>query len=390
VSVVAEDLNNDTWPDLAVANEVAGCVSVLLNTGTGAGVFGPRVDTLTGNWPVSVIAGDFTGDGFKDLAASHLLGGTVAILLNGGVSSPGTFSVSGSMTSGPGSFGIVTANLDSGPTLDLAVGIFNVGTVMTFLGNGNGTFSAGPTLTVGGGPSSLVAFDFDGDLLTDLAVSEVFVSTVSVLRRTGSATFAAPIVLPAGNGAINVAAADVDGDSDLDLLSTNHQASSASVIFRTLLGANGFGNVGIGTGGPFNHFFINGSSGGKDRRVSVGLNQPFVFSVTQPASNPNPTDFILFGQLGIPNPQLDPTVLPFGIGTTAIRLCALTPAPDVFLLANTYGVPICGPPFFPSAAGPWQTFPVALPFPVSATFQGIIFEDPVTIRVTNGVVLSIS
>jgi hypothetical protein len=190
---------------------------------------------------------------------------------------------------------------------------------------------------------------------------------------------------------VNVDAADLDGDLDLDLLSANHTAGSVSVIFHTLLGANAFGNVGVGLGGPFNNVLINNSAGGRDRRVSVAINQTFTFSVTQPPTNPVPAEFVLFGQLGIPNPQSDATILPFGLGTTCIRPCALFPtATDLFLLANTYGVPICGPPFLPSSAAPWTSIPLSLPSAATATLQGVILENPTTVRVTNAIVIAVN
>ena len=287
VCATAVDLDNDSDLDLVVTNEVAGVVSVLPNNFNGT--FGARVDTATGNWPVSVASGFFNGDGLPDLAVSHLIGGTVAILLNAG-GPTGTFNVAGSMNTGFGSFGIVAANFDANPTPDLAVANYSAGTVAVFLGNGAGGFSAGPVIPVGSTPTSLFAADYDGDLLTDLAVSEFGAGTVSILRRTGPATFAAPIAIPAGIGPVNVAAADLDADGDLDLLSANHQGSSFSVIFRTLLGAHAFGNVGIGAGGPFNNLQVNGSSGGRDRHVTVGINQTFTLGITQPPTNGVPSD----------------------------------------------------------------------------------------------------
>jgi hypothetical protein len=389
VSCVAVDVDNDSDLDLAVTSEGGGTLSIVPNNSNGT--FGQRVDVATGNWPVSVAAGDFDGDGYADLAVSHLIGGNVRILHNAGVSAPGSFTLTGSLATGSGSFGIVAANLDASPGLDLAVAVFYSSAVFLFSGNGAGGFAPGPVLTVGGGPASVVSHDFDGDGLADLAVSEYFGPTISIFRRTGSATFAPPVSLPTGASPINVGAADLDGDSDLDLLSANHLGSTAGVFYRTPLGANGFGNVGVGAGGPFNHVFINGSAGGRDRIVGVGINQPFTFSVTQPASNPNPTDFIIFGEIGIPNPQIDATVLPFGIGTMCLRPCLLFPAAtDLLLLANTYGVPICGPPILPSAAGAWTSVPVSLPFAATATLQGVIFESAGLIRVTNGIVIAIN
>ena len=388
VNVVAADLDNDGDLDLASTNEFVGIVSIVPNNGNGT--FGTRIDIATGIvWPVAVAAGDFNGDGLKDLAVSHFIGGAVAVLLNS-IPMPGTFTVASTIPTGSGSFGLVTSNFDANPALDLAVPVMNSNAVLLLSGNGAGGFFPPTTVPVGGGPSSLFVADFDGDLITDLAVSEYWQGSISVLLRTGPAAFAAPIVLPTGSGCGNVGAGDLDGDGDLDLLGANHLAAGVSVIFRTLLGANGFGNVGIGAGGPFNNLLINGASGGRDRQVTVGLNQPFTISVSQPPTNPVPSDSILFGQLGIPNPLADATVLPYGIGTSCIRFCALVPtATDLFYLANSYGVPLCGPPMLPSTPAPWISAPLSLGVPVTATLQGVIVENLPIVRVTNAIVLTV-
>jgi hypothetical protein len=389
VSVVAADLDNDGDLDFASTNEFVGIVSIVLNNGNGT--FGPRADVTTGTiWPVSVAAGDFNGDGFRDLVVSHFIGGAVAVLLNS-VAMPGTFTVSGTFATGSGSFGIVTSNFDANPALDFAVAVMNSNAVLLFSGDGAGGFSPSTVVPVGGGPTSLVLADFDGDQVSDLAVSEYWQGSVSILRRSGPAAFAAPIVLPTAAGCGNVGSGDLDGDGDIDLLGANHLAASISVVFRTLLGANGFGNVGVGAGGPFENLRINGTAGGRDRHVTVGLNQPFTISVTQPPTNPLPSDSILFGQLGIPNPLVDATVLPYGIGTSCIRVCALFPtATDLFFVANSYGVAMCGPPLLSSTPAPWTSPPLSLPFAVTATIQGVIIQNLPTVRVTNGIVLTVN
>ena len=187
---------------------------------------------------------------------------------------------------------------------------------------------------------------------------------------------------------MNVGAADLDADGDLDLLSANHQGSSFSVIFRTLLGAHAFGNVGIGAGGPFNNLQVNGSAGGRDRHVTVGINQTFTLGITQPPTNGVPSDFILFAQIGIPDPLVDTTALPYAIGTSCIRPCALFPSVPGALIANSYGLALCGPPLLGSNPAPW-TSPLSVPFAVTATLQGVIVENTPVVRVTNAIAITV-
>ena len=63
-SVAVGDFNGDGDPDLAVANEFAGSVSVLL--GGAGGSFSATTNIATGGFPFAVAVGDFNGDGDPD------------------------------------------------------------------------------------------------------------------------------------------------------------------------------------------------------------------------------------------------------------------------------------------------------------------------------------
>ena len=60
------DFNGDGKMDLAVANNGANTVSVLL--GNGDGTFQAKKDAMTGSLPIAVAFGDFNHDGKMDLA----------------------------------------------------------------------------------------------------------------------------------------------------------------------------------------------------------------------------------------------------------------------------------------------------------------------------------
>src|SRR6267143_1490081 len=88
-SVVTADFNGDGKMDIAVTNRADNTVALLL--GNGDGSFQDPVTYVVGSglsFPISVIAGDFNGDGFPDLAVANALvgsdGGTISILLGNG------------------------------------------------------------------------------------------------------------------------------------------------------------------------------------------------------------------------------------------------------------------------------------------------------------------
>ncbi len=73
LSVTIGDLDGDGNPDLAVANEWDGNISVLL--GNGDGTFGAAVNYGVGDGPNSVAIGDLNGDGHPDLAVANCASG---------------------------------------------------------------------------------------------------------------------------------------------------------------------------------------------------------------------------------------------------------------------------------------------------------------------------
>src|SRR5215471_4179587 len=88
VSVVVGDFNGDGKQDLAVANEGSNNVSILLGTGTGS--FATATSFAAGSGPQWVAVGDFNGDGKQDLAVANFNDNNVSILLGTGTGSFGT------------------------------------------------------------------------------------------------------------------------------------------------------------------------------------------------------------------------------------------------------------------------------------------------------------
>src|SRR5688500_16071157 len=80
-SVVVGEFSGDSDPDLAIVNEHANTVSILL--GGAGGTFSAPTDFAVGLTPLALGRGDFNGDSDTDLAVANEGANTVSILLGG-------------------------------------------------------------------------------------------------------------------------------------------------------------------------------------------------------------------------------------------------------------------------------------------------------------------
>jgi hypothetical protein len=228
--IAVGDLNGDGLPDLAVSNYANNTISIFLSNGDGTFTTAPAI-TLQGA-PQSIAVADFNGDGKADLAVAVARPNneSIAILLGNG---DGTFTVSSeSHAVGEYPSSIVAADFNGDGKTDLAVTIAEEKSVAVFLGNGDGTFhAAGSSPSTGNYPLSLVTADFNGDGQPDLAVANSGDSTITILLGQGDGTFtAASVSLPSSVSPVSIAAADFNGDGYADLGTANELGNTASVF----------------------------------------------------------------------------------------------------------------------------------------------------------------
>ncbi len=229
--VAVGDFNRDGWPDLAVADQQEGKVSILLGTGDAA-LFGTPSFYPVGALPEGIAIGDFNQDGRLDLAVSNSGDGTVSVLFGNG---DGTFQ-SQQIVSLPGSvspYWLASADLRNIGTVDLIVpDVGSSNKVYALLGNGDGSFQPAVGYPVNAGPDGVSVGDINGDGIVDLVVPNTGGGQVSVLLGDGTGAFAPKTDYAVGNHPTFVALADFNGDGQLDIATSNSGSSTATILLQ--------------------------------------------------------------------------------------------------------------------------------------------------------------
>ena len=222
-------------------------VSIFLGDGRGGFAEAPGSPLTAGLVPYGIAVADLNRDGKPDLAVAGQFGGTVSIFLGNGA---GGFSeAAGSPISlGRANSWIAAGDVDRDGKLDLVVA--NQGArndtaahdITVLLGDGTGRFAEAATSPVdsgGQGTTALVLADLDGDGRLDIAATNVFASagqhSVSVLRGDGHAGFTAAAGSPiaVGTQPFALALGDLNRDAKPDLAVANTGSNTVSVLLNT-------------------------------------------------------------------------------------------------------------------------------------------------------------
>ena len=212
ISIVAADFNGDGYPDLAFTNGDVSRVSILL--GKGDGTFPTPTKVSTGSLPIAVAGADVNGDGRPDLIVANSRGNTISVFLNNGA---GSFALAHTYSVGREPKGIAVGDLNGDHKLDLVVTNSGDNTISIFLGNGDGTFALAHTYSVGAAPYGVGMSDLNGDHKADVVVANTGDATISVLLGNGDGTLQPQTTYIAGAGPSSVAIADLNGDGMPDL-----------------------------------------------------------------------------------------------------------------------------------------------------------------------------
>jgi hypothetical protein len=246
VRLLAGDLNGDGLGDLVVADAGSQTVNIYLQSADSAATFtaplfgpAPNYQVPVGQDPTDLALADIGGDGRPDILVADQYSGDVSVLRNDPAAPfasverfragtgriwPDDSSDSLAIQSDTNPVGLAPVRIGKGspPSLVVTDQIDNSFSVLRNSAVG-GFFNpdSSPAYKTGGHPSVVVSADFNGDGLPDLAILNDQDGTISIFLGTASGGFTPAGTYSAGNQATGLSVADVTGDGIPDLLVGN-------------------------------------------------------------------------------------------------------------------------------------------------------------------------
>lgn len=200
--IAAVDVDGDGKTDVVITNELYNLVSVFRNTSAGSGSvsFATRIDIAASSAPRGVFAGDLDGDGKPDLAVANNTSGTLSVFRNTSSSGSVSFAGRADYTAGTNPQTMTIADVDGDSRPDLLVTNLNSNTLSVFrntsTSSGSISLATRVDYSTGTRPNAAAVCDLNGDGQPDIAVSNLTSNTASVFKNiitpTSLSTIAGP------------------------------------------------------------------------------------------------------------------------------------------------------------------------------------------------------
>ncbi len=240
-NVAVVDINGDNKPDLAVANQTAGTLSVFKNVGkNGTILFASKIDFTAGSGSFDIAYGDFDGDGKPDLAVTNANSGgssTVSIFKNTSSGQNISFANKIDYECGASATGVAVGDLDGDGKPDLVVASVNSVSIFVFKNTSTPqsvSFAPGVSYNAGR-PERVSIGDLSGDGKPEIVIADFngFVSVFKNESSQGNISLGTKMDFEAGSFPVDVSIGDLDGDNKPDLVVANFVSNNVSVLRST-------------------------------------------------------------------------------------------------------------------------------------------------------------
>jgi hypothetical protein len=199
--IVGVDVNNDNILDIVVANSASDTLGVLLGYGNKS--FAPIMTFSTGNnsHPYGAASGDFNNDNRMDIVVANYHSSSIGVLLGYGNGSFATVVIY-STDDGSRPQSVAVGDFNNDNITDIAVANYRTDNIGIFIGKGDGTFQTQIKYSTGylSMPTFVIVNDFDNDNHSDVAVSNKNRDDIGILYGYGDGTFASVVLYSTGIG----------------------------------------------------------------------------------------------------------------------------------------------------------------------------------------------
>jgi hypothetical protein len=253
-SIAIDDLDMDGKPEIVIADNFPGKISVIKNNSTpGNLLLAASVDFTAISQPNVVAIADIDGDGKKDIAATNSYSG-ICVYRNTtttGIINSASFASLLHIPSAIGPSGLGAQDLDGDSKIDLVItGALN-GAVEVYRNTASpgsitlSSFAAPITYTTSSTANSLSLGDLNGDGKAEIVLPLISNYSLSIFQNTsipGNISFSLPVQYPCGGGTQYPALGDLDNDGRNDLLVTTAIGSVINT-YRNLMGLKASASV---------------------------------------------------------------------------------------------------------------------------------------------------